>query len=122
MLISKKSRRKSDQFQSRFRDGSGGGFPLRQYLRAREDFASGLVHVLLQFVFVVTLVVFTGTINDLFAKHGEDLSPWFRRIALVAMALFVLSVLRRLYYKVLELRGIRREMHHLRAEIDHQAE
>ena len=121
MLISKKSRRKSDQFESRFRDGSGGGFPLRQYVRAREDFTSGLVHLGLRFVFVVTLVVCTGPINALFPTHGADLSPWFGRIAMVVMVFFELSVVRRLYYKVLELRGIRREMHHLRAEIDHQA-
>ena len=104
------------------RDGSGGGFPLRQYLRAREDFASGLVHLVLLCVFAVTLVVFTGTIDDLFARHGEDLNPWFRRLAVAAMAVFVLSILRRLYFKVRELRGIRREMRQLRAEIDHQAD
>ena len=65
---------------------------------------------------------FTGTIDDLFSRHGGDLNPWFRRIALAAMVLFVLSVLRRLYYKVRELVGIRREMRELRAEIDSQAE
>jgi hypothetical protein len=121
MLISKKSRRKSDLFGSRFRDGSGGGFPLRQYLRAREDFASGIVHLVLICVFVVTLVVFTGTIHSLFGKHGEDLNPWFHRMALAVMALFILSVLRRLYYKVLELKEIRREMQQIQAEIDDQA-
>ena len=44
MLISKRSRRKSDVFESRFREAGGADFPLRQYLRCREDFASGLVH------------------------------------------------------------------------------
>jgi hypothetical protein len=122
MLISKRSRRQSDQFDSRFRDGGGGGFPLRQYLRAREDFASGIVHAVLLTVFAATLVVFGKTIHGLFLKHGADLSPWFHRLALVAMAFFVLSVLRRLYYKVRELREIRREIHALKEEIEDQGD
>lgn len=122
MLISKRSRRQSDQFDSRFRDGGGGGFPLRQYLRAREDFASGIVHAVLLTVFAITLVVFGKTIHGLFQGHGADLNPWFHRLALTAMALFVLSVLRRLYYKVRELREIRREIHALREEIESQGD
>ncbi len=37
MLISKKSPRTSARFASRFGDRSIGDFPLRQYLRLRED-------------------------------------------------------------------------------------
>jgi uncharacterized protein YhhL (DUF1145 family) len=122
MPISKKSRRRSDLFESRFRDGSGGDFPLRQYLRAREDFTSGLVHVVLYLAFVVSLVMFTLAINDLFTVHGADLSPWYRRMALFLMGIFTLSVLRRLYYKVLELREIRVEMAHLQGEFRNQEE
>jgi hypothetical protein len=122
MLISKRSRRKSDRFDSRFRDGGGGGFPLRQYLRAREDFASGVVHAVLLTAFALTLVAFGRTIHGLFLKHGADVSPWFHRLALAAMGVFVLSVLRRLYYKVRELGEIRREIRLLREEIDGQGE
>jgi len=122
MLISKRSRRKSERFDSRFRDGRDGGFPLRQYLRAREDFVSGLVHVVLLAAFAVTLAGFTRTVHGLFVRHGADLNPWFHRLALVAMAVFVLSVLRRLYYKVLELRDIRREIRALRQAIDRQGD
>ncbi|MEN8005481.1 MAG: hypothetical protein ABFS42_00580 [Candidatus Krumholzibacteriota bacterium] len=120
MLISKRSRKKSDLFESRFRDGSGGDFPLRQYLRCREDFSSGLVHCLLYVAFAVTLVVFTRTIDDLFSTHGADLNPWYRRGALFLMGLFVLSVLRRLYYKVVDLRETRVEMKRLKAEFRNQ--
>ena len=116
MLISRKSRRKSDRFESKFRDSNAADFPLRQYLRCREDFTSGLVHVLLLLAFTVTLVIFGRSVNGLFDQHGDDLSPWARRGALFVIAIFVLSVLRRLYYKVLELRETRREMAALQSE------
>ena len=120
MLISKRSRRKSTLFESRFRDGSGGDFPLRQFLRCREDFTSGLVHTMLYVAFVVILVMFTRTVSDLFSTHGADLNPWFRRGAMFLMGLFILSVLRRLYYKVMELREIRTEMSRLKGEFRNQ--
>jgi len=120
MLISRRSRRKSELFDSKFRDGSGGDFPVRQYLRCREDFTSGLVHILIYVAFAVTLVMFTFTLDDLFTAHGAHLNPWFRRGALVLMALFVLSILRRLYYKVMELRDIRTEMHRLKSDFRHR--
>jgi uncharacterized protein YhhL (DUF1145 family) len=110
MLISKRSPRKSEQFGSRFKDGSAADFPLRQYMRCREDFTSGLVHIVLYVAFVVTLVMFTISIGDLFEAHGENLNPWISRAAVVLMGVFILSVLRRLYYKVVELRQIRVEM------------
>jgi hypothetical protein len=122
MLISKRSRRKSERFDSRFRDGSGGDFPLRQYLRCREDFSSSLVHLVLLVAFVVTLIVFGRAVNSLFDRHGADLNPWFRRGTLVLLAVFVLSVLRRLYYKVVDLKEIRREMARLQTEFRHREE
>ena len=120
MLISKRSRRKSELFESRFRDGSGGSFPVRQYLRCREDFTSGLVHILLLVAFAVTLAMFSFTVNDLFDAHGAHLNPWIRRATLILMVLFVLSVLRRLYYKVMELKEIRGEMRRLKGEFRNQ--
>ncbi len=122
MLISKRSRRKSEVFSSRFRDGSGAGFPLRQYLRCREDFTSGLVHTLLTVAFIVTLIVFGRTLGHLFDSHGEHLSPWYKWAAMGLMGLFVLSVLRRLYYKVMELKEIRQEMARLQSVFRGQKE
>ena len=125
MLISKRSRRKSALFESRFRDGRGGDFPLRQFLRCREDFTSGLVHTLLYVAFVVILVMFTFTLGDLFSTHGAALNPWYGRGCLFLMGLFILSVLRRLYYKVMELREIREEMSRLKRDfrnLDQQGE
>lgn len=122
MLISKKSRRPSAQFESRFRGGPGSAFPLRQYLRAREDFTSGLVHLLLLAAFGVLLVLFARTVDQLFVVHGPQLNPWWRRAMLLLMGVFVLSVLRRLYYKVKDLREIRREMKQLKNEFRQPAE
>ena len=115
MLISKRSRRKSEVFSSRFREGGAGDFPLRQYLRCREDFTSGLVHALLTVAFAVTLVAFARTLWALFDSHGADLNPAYRWMTMGLMGLFVLSVLRRLYCKVMELREIRREMARLQS-------
>ena len=115
MLISKRSRRKSEVFASRFREGGADDFPLRQYLRCREDFSSGLVHALLTVAFMVTLVIFAKTLGHLFDSHGADLNPLYKWGTLGLMGLFVLSVLRRLYYKVMELKEIRQEMARLQA-------
>ena len=120
MLISKRSRRRSELFESRFRDGRGGNFPLRQYLRCRDDFTSGLVHLLLYAAFVVILMTFIRAIIGLFSTHGADLNPWFQRGSLFLITLFILSVLRRLYYKVMELREIRVEMSRLKGEFRNQ--
>ena len=121
MLISKRSRRQSEVFTSRFRDG-GVDFPLRQYMRAREDFASGLVHLILLVAFLVTLGVFGRTLDHLFDTHGAHLNPWWRRGVLLLWAGFALSVLRRLYYKVVALREIRREMAALKASFRDRGE
>jgi hypothetical protein len=115
MLISKKSRRQSEVFASRFRDGAGAEFPVRRYLRCREDFASGLVHLVLLTAFLVTLAGFGRTIDRLFTAHGDDLSPWFRRGAFLLLGVICLSVLRRIYYKVAALKELRGEMKSLKA-------
>ncbi len=115
MRILKRSRRKSTKFDSQFRDGNAANFPLRQYLRCREDFSTGMVHSALILAFVVTLLGFARTLGHLFDRHGTDLNPWYKWMTLAVMGLFVLSVLRRLYYKVMDLREIRQEMARLQS-------
>lgn len=116
MLISRKSRRSSKLFESRFRDGAGVDFPLRQYLRCREEFLGGLVYAALLTVFSVSLLFFCGTVSELFANHGAHLNPWFHRLALAMVLAFFLVVLRRVFGKLRELGSIRREMHRLKSE------
>lgn len=121
MLISKRSRRSSDRFESRFKGGAEGvDFPVRQYMRCREDLASGAVHALLLLAFLVTIVLFGRTLDRLFDNHGADLSPWARRGVFFLWAIFCLSVLRRFYYKVRALGEIRREMRELRERFTHR--
>jgi hypothetical protein len=117
MVFAKRSRRKSSLFDSKFRDGSGGDFPLRQYLRCREEFSGGIVQVLVTLVFAIMLGLFGRTLNTLFVTHGADLNPAYRFMALGLLVIFILSVLRRLYYKVVELRDLRREMARLQQEM-----
>ncbi len=95
MLISKRSRRKSAMFDSRFRSGEGVDFPLRQYLRCKEEFSGGVIHLILLVAFVITLLSFGKTLNNLFLNHGEDTNPAYRWMALGALLVFVLSILRR---------------------------
>ena len=122
MLISKRSRKRSDLFESRFRNGQVGDFPLRQYLRCREDFGTGILHAVLIVVFIITLLGFSRTLGHLFDSHGADLKPWYKWGTLSLMGLFVLSVLRRLYYKLLELKEIRMAMVHYKTAYQDQDE
>ncbi|MBK8166221.1 MAG: hypothetical protein IPK64_09675 [bacterium] len=116
MLISKRSPRTSERFSSRFGDGAPGDFPLRQYLRLREDLGVQAMHTCLTALMAVLLLVFGRSLDGLFQAHGAHLSPWYRRMVWVAILLLALSVLRRLCYKVVELRQIRRDMRELRAD------
>jgi hypothetical protein len=115
MLISKKSPRTSQLFASRFGDGDLGDFPLRQYLRLREDLALGAVHTSLIAILLVLIIVFGKAFDGLFRAHGAGLNPLYRPAIWVLVAIFALSVMRRLYYKLVGLRQIRREMIMLRA-------
>jgi len=122
MLISKRSRRKSAVFESRFRDGGGVDFPVRQYLRCREDLFSSSVHAALLAAFLVTLVLFGRTLGRLFDAHGADLSPWYRRGAFALLGLFCVAILVRFLAKLAALRGIRREMADLKASFRDRTE
>ena len=116
MPITKKSRKPSAMFDSRFRDGDGVNFPLRQYLRCREDFSAGLVHLALLGAFALTLVAFGRTVDHLFDAHGAHLNPWLRRGSLALVILAVLSVLWRIGRKIGDLRDTRQAMAHYQAD------
>ncbi|MCP4571277.1 MAG: hypothetical protein GY838_02905 [bacterium] len=94
-------------------------FPVRHFLRCREDLFSGVVHVALLAAFLGVLVAFGRTLAAFFSSHGDQVDGWLRFGAWTLLVLFCLSVLRRLYYKVAELRALRREMRELKATFRH---
>jgi len=116
MLITRKSPRRSKAFRSRFREGNG-DFPIRQYLRCRDEIYSGIVHVVLLAAFLTALGFFGKTLWQLFDRHGADLSPWYRRGALVGLFGMILLVGFRLWIKIRNLREVREEMNYLKTQL-----
>lgn len=117
MLISKRSPKRSELFESKFRKGEGIDFPLRQYMRCREEFNSGLIHLVLLVTFVVILASFGNTIQNLFDRHGADINDGYRWLSFGMLFLFILTVCRRVYCKARELRDLRAEMRHLQEQM-----
>lgn len=115
MLISKKSPRPSERFFTGPGTGDPGDFPLRRYMRLREDFGAGAAHVTLTILLIILVVALGRVAGAVFARHGKGLTPWYGRCVWMLIAIFTLSAGRVLYYKLRELRRIRREMSQLRA-------
>lgn len=115
MLISKKSRRESELFQSRFCGPNSADFALRQYHRCREEYSSSLLQVVLTGVFGILLVMFGRAVWHLFARHGADLNPWYRYLATGLVVAMILTVLRRLLRKVGDILALRREIEEYRS-------
>lgn len=115
MLISKKSPRPSDRFFTGAGADDPANFPLRRYMRLREDFGSLAAHSLLVALLVVLVWALGRAAAVAFRVHGKSLSPWYSRAVWMLIAIFTLSAVRVLYYRCRELRRIRREMRQLRA-------
>jgi hypothetical protein len=116
MLITRKSPRRSKAFRSRFSEGNV-DFPIRQYLRCRDEIYSGIIHAILLLAFLVALVYFGKTLWQLFARHGAELSPWYRRGAMTGMTVMILFVALRFWLKVRNLREVRDEMKYLKSQL-----
>ncbi len=120
MLISKKSRRESELFDSRFRNGRGADFALRQYHRCREELSSAFVHLVLLFAFAVLLCFFGRAVWHLFAHHGQYLNPWYRSVVMGMVAVMVASVVMRLWRKYREIVVIRFEIKQFQDLLRHE--
>lgn len=94
---------------------TGGDFPLRRYLRRREELTAGAAHALLLAALAVLVLWLGGAVDALCRGPGGRTAGWVRPAVWVVTAILALSVGRRLYYKLMELRQIRREMTALRA-------
>ncbi len=120
MLISKRSRktqRSDSPFHSRFRQIEA-DFPLRQYLRCRDEFTQRIIHSAVLSGIIVALVLFGRTLHHLFQRHGALVSPWYERTALFALAVVCWLLVRRIWRNLTTLRELRAEMGVLRSRID----
>ncbi len=118
MLITRKSRKPSDDspFRSRFRSGDGAAFALRQYMRAREEVYQRVVVTAVQAVFAVFLLLFARTLHQLFSAHGRDLSNWVEIVCQGVLLLVVGVVIRRVVRNIREIRELRQELKALRED------
>jgi len=116
MLITKKSRKRSDKFRSRF-DAGESSFPIRQYLRCREEMISGIIHAVLMLFFLVTLVFFAKTLDNFFQAHADTINPLYRWGALAVLIGMILLVGRRIWSKIRDIREARDEMHELARQV-----
>ncbi len=96
MLITKKSRKNrssSSAYKSRF-SGDAESFPLRQYLRAKDEIVSRSIMAVIFTGFAIALSVFSKTVFFLINRHGQNLhnsTKWFAAgfvLILVAVALY----------------------------------
>ncbi len=122
MLTTKRSQRTSTRddnpFRSRFRDARG-NFPLRKYLRCREELAQHVVYGLVQLGLTVSMVLFARTLRQFF--HRPDVSsPWLERAALFAVLLGAFFLLRRVRSHVLAIFELRNEIQHYKWQLEHQ--
>jgi hypothetical protein len=117
MLITRKSRRRSKRFHSRF-DQDSPDFPLRQYYRCREDMISSLVMAVLLAGFVVVLFILGHVLWQVFAVHGRHLNPLYRVLVFGGLFIVILIVVRRLWLRLQNAREARAEMHELARRLE----
>lgn len=96
-------------FRSRFKH-SPEVFPLRQYLRCRDEFVHRMIHTGVLILFTVLQLVFLRTLHRFFARHGAHLPFWVEGTCWVAIAVIVGLTLRRIIRNIKESRELRAEM------------
>lgn len=124
MLISRRSRKSrgtDSPFKSRFRQAEA-DFPLRQYLRCRDEFTQRVIQSIVLCGIIVALILFGRTLHHLFERHGALVSPWYERFAIFALALVCLFIARRIWRHLVALIELRTEMRSLRAKIHEPSE
>ena len=117
MLITRKSRRRSRLFHSRF-DQDSSDFPLRQYYRCREDMVSSLIMAVLLAGFVVVLFILGHVLWQVFAVHGRHVNPLYRVLIFGGLFIVILIVIRRLWMRLQNAREARAEMHELARRLE----
>jgi cytochrome c oxidase subunit IV len=118
MRTSKNSRTKGhdNPFRSRF-EGDADMFPLRQYMRCREEIAHRVILSLVQAGFLVALIYLAFAIHRAFERHGTSAAAWIEPATLVLVAVVMLSLTRKMLINIRESLRVRKEMKRLTAEI-----
>jgi ABC-type nickel/cobalt efflux system permease component RcnA len=112
MLSSKKSPRKSELFHSRFMAAGQDAATIRDVQRLREYLAGQVILAILQIGFIIALALFARALYNLFERHAEALNPMYFRLSMGGVLVCFLLVCRRLFLRIREIIGVRREMRH----------
>ena len=118
MRTSRKSRTSDREhpFRSRFA-GDADMFPLRQYMRCRDEIAHRVILSVLQAGFLVALVLLGLAIHRAFERHGAGAPGWIEPATLILVAGVMTSLARKMVVNVRESFRVRGEMKRLTAEI-----
>jgi len=112
MLITKKLRKNkssSTAYKSRF-SGDTGAFPLRQYLRAKDEIISRSILAVIFAGFAIALLVFSKTIYFLISRHGQNLHYSTKWFAAGFVLILVVVALYRCYRCIREVKTIQQDI------------
>lgn len=109
--------RDSDRpYRSRFADGED-LFPLRQYLRARDELIHRGITATVLTGFAVALVLFGRAVHRLIARHGDGGAGWLEPAAWALVLLALGVTLRRVWRHLAAIRELRGELRKLREDV-----
>ena len=102
--------RDSDRpFRSRFADGED-LFPLRQYLRARDELVHRLITAVILTGFGVALLLFGRSVHHMIARHGNGGAAWLEPAAWAVIGLALAVTVRRIWRHGRAIAELRAEM------------
>ncbi|MCP4145082.1 MAG: hypothetical protein GY752_07325 [bacterium] len=105
----RKSKSSSTAYKSRF-SGDAGAFPLRQYLRAKDELISRSIFAVIFAGFAIALLVFSKTVFFLISRHGQHLHNSTKWLAAGFVLILVVVSLYRCYRCVGEVITIRQDI------------
>ena len=92
-------------------------FPLRQYMRCRDEIAHRVILAVVQAGFLVALVFLGLAIHRAFERHGASAAGWIEPATLALVGFVMFSLGRKMVVNVRESIRVRTEMKRLTAEI-----
>ncbi len=119
MPISKTSRtnRPEHAFRSRFNQAED-LFPLRQYLRIREELIQRSVTSVILMGFAVALLLFGRSMHHLIARHGDGGASWLEPAGWALVAISILLTFRRIWRNVTNIIVLKDELKRYKRDVD----